>query len=263
MTSLVFFIERIALGLYILSAAGLLWMAQRLNRARRELTVAQFKLEREQSQVRRATAITFGGLLIEFMIAVWAIAQMMAPTIRDMRTGESARVAALERFVTSTPASNAPVVLDTGGQQEEGPDIFATPVPTNTPVGTIIPEAADPVGCPRDSAWLHVPGNGQAIFEATPIIGTANVSDFSSYRFEIRQVGSDTQFGPIGGDVTVPVTNGPLGEIVPLNFDLGEYRFRLVVFDNTRTVRALCEITIHIVEPPTTPTPSPAPSDLE
>ena len=42
MTSLVFFIESISTGLYIIGAGGVLWMAYRFLRARRDLTVAQF-----------------------------------------------------------------------------------------------------------------------------------------------------------------------------------------------------------------------------
>lgn len=256
MTELVFFIEQISFGLYILSMAGLLWVAIRLSRARRDLTVAQFKLEREHAQVRQASAITFGGLLIEVIIGVWAITNVMAPTIRDIRLGgEVQPQRALERFVTSTPAPNEPIALNAGAPAEEGPGIFATPIPTATPVGTILPEAPEIIGCPEDKAWLHIPGNGQLIFEATTVVGTANIADFAFYRFEIKPAQPGSQFAPIGGDYTVPVVNGPLGEILPFNFPEGEYRFRLSVFDQTYTQKALCEITIHISAPPPTPTP--------
>jgi hypothetical protein len=256
MASFVFFIENISFGLYIISAGGILLMLFRLRRARRDLTLAQFKLEREQALVQQASAITFGGLLIEFVIAVWAVTNLMAPTLRDIRSESgSDSASSQERFVTSTPAINPPVALDTGGEEDEEFVIFATPVPTATAVGTIMPDAPDIVGCPRDSAWLLIPGNGQRIFEATTIHGTANISDFAFYRFEIKPAVADAQFQVLGGDNTVPVSDGPLGELVPFNLALGEYRFRLTVFDNTNTMRALCEVTIHITEQPPTPTP--------
>ena len=254
--SLVFFVEQIAFGLYILSAAGILLMAYRLHRARRELTLSQFKLEREHALVRQASAVTLGGLLIEFLIGVWAIANMMAPALRDIQVGANAGAGtAQERFVTSTPAPNPPVVLGGNAPTGDNPDIFATPVPTATPVGTIIPDAPDIVGCPRDSAWIYIPGNGQLLFDATTVEGTANISDFAFYRFEIKPMTPGAEFAPIGGDNTVPVVDGPLGDILPFNFPNGDYRFRLVVFDNTNMMRALCEITIHISDPPPTPTP--------
>jgi hypothetical protein len=257
MTSLAFFIEKIALGLYILSAGGILLMMHRLYRAQRDLTVAQFKLEREHALVRKAGAITWGGLFIEFLIGVWAVANMAAPTLRDIRLGANDQSAKQpKQFVTSTPASNPPFSFDTGGSGDQGPVIFATQPPTATPVGTIIPDAPDSVGCSRESAWLLVPGNGQRIFESTIVFGTANISNFAFYRFEIKPVTAGAQFAPMGnGDFTTPVIEGPLGEISPLNFAYGEYRFRLTVFDNTNTLRALCEVTIHITEPPLTPTP--------
>jgi hypothetical protein len=257
-TSLVYSIESIALGLYLLCAGGILYMAYKLRRARHELAVSQFMLEREHALVRQANAITYGGLLIEFAIAVWAIANLMAPTLRDIELGtNSQNTTGLTRFITSTPAEGVPFALDAGsGSQSDGQDgIFSTPVPTATPVGTIIPGAAEIVGCARDSAWLLVPGNGQLLFDATTVFGTATVSNFAFYRFEIKPEVTGAEFAPIGGDYTVPVVEGPLGEILPFNFSTGDYRFRLSVFDNTNMLRALCEVTIHISEPPPTPTP--------
>ncbi|MBN1202746.1 MAG: hypothetical protein JXJ20_12910 [Anaerolineae bacterium] len=256
MTSLIFFVEKIAFGLYILSAGAILLMVYRLRRARRDLVVAQFKLEREHAQVRQASAITFGGLLIEFVIAVWAITNLMAPTVRDIQIKSGPGTGpAVQKFVTSTPAANPLISLDTGVLQDDEMVIFATPVPTATPVGTILPEAEEIVGCARDSAWFLIPGNGQLLFEATTVVGTASISNFSFYRFEIKPARGDAEFAPIGGDYTVPVVEGPLGDILPFNFAPGEYRFRLTVFDNTNMMRALCEVTIHISAPPPTPTP--------
>ncbi len=256
--SLVFLIEQIAPGLYIMSAGGVLLMVRRLIFARRDLVVSQFTLEREHALVKQASAITLGGLLFEFAIAVWAVANVMAPTIEDIRLGEDVGgIPPQERFVTSTPGPNPPVALGVDGPIDSGPDLFASPVPTVTPVGTILPDAPEIVGCARDAAWIHVPGNGQLLFEATTVTGTASVSDFSFYRFEIKPAISGAEFAPIGGDNPVPMVNGPLGEILPFNFPTGEYRFRLVVFDNTKTLRASCEITIHISDPPSTPTPIP------
>lgn len=262
MTSLVFFIEQASFGLYILLMGGLVLMAYRLQRARRELAVAQFKLEREQAQVRQASAITWGGLLIEGIIAVWAITNVVAPTLRDIRVDDSASPArGLERFVTSTPAPNPQIALGGGEFQAQGPAIFATPVPTATPVGTILPDVPGVVGCPRESAWLYIPANGQLLFEVTTVIGTANIPDFAFYRFEIKPDRVGAEFAPIGGDYTVPVVEGPLGEILPFNFPKGQYRFQLSVFDKTTMQRARCEITIFISDPPPTPTPigTPAP----
>ncbi|MBN2306302.1 MAG: hypothetical protein JXQ72_17600 [Anaerolineae bacterium] len=256
MTSLVFAIEQIAPGLYLISVAGILYMAFELQRARHKLTVSQFKLEREMAQADQSRAITFGGLLIELLIGVGAIANLMAPTLRDIQTGDITGSPVITRFETSTPANNPPISLNAGGSGAEDLAIFSTPPPTNTPVGTILPDAPEIVGCPRDSAWIHIPGNGQLIFEATNVIGTASVSDFAFYKFEIKPAVPGAQFAPLReGDYTQQIVGGPLGQILPWEIPNGEYRFRLAVFDNTRTLRAVCEITIHISDPPPTPTP--------
>ncbi|NDJ77654.1 MAG: hypothetical protein GYB65_15490 [Chloroflexi bacterium] len=108
--SAVYLVERVELGLYILAAGGLVWMILRLRSARRDLAVSQFRLERDIAQIKQARSITFSGLLIEFIIAVWAIANLTAPTVRDIRLGNSdGTEGEVQRFVTSTPASNPAV----------------------------------------------------------------------------------------------------------------------------------------------------------
>lgn len=255
MTSLVFFIESIATGLYIIGAGGLLWMAYRFLRARRELAVSQFKLEREHALVRRASAITIGGLMVEFLVGVWAISALVSPTLRQIRIGEGGTDPSAPRaFITSTPVANAPVNLNVNPLEQQGEQLFSTPPPTATPVGTIIPDMPEAVGCPEDAAWIHIPGNGQLVFEATTVWGTASVSNFSFYRFEIKRAEAGAEFAPIG-EYTEPVVDGPLGDLLPLNFERGDYRFRLTVFDNTQTLVALCEISLRLADPPPTPTP--------
>jgi hypothetical protein len=61
--------------------------------------------------------------------------------------------------------------------------------------------------------------------------------------------------GGTASDYASPVTEGPLGSIVPQNFVPGEYRFRMTVFDASGSMRAACEITIFISEPLPTQTP--------
>ncbi|MFP4321519.1 MAG: hypothetical protein ACLFTK_03615, partial [Anaerolineales bacterium] len=109
-----------------------------------------------------------------------------------------------------------------------------------------------------DQANIRLPGNGQVIYETESIIGTANIADFGYYRFEIRNLETGGDFGVIGGassDYTEPVTDGPLGTIVPQNFAPGEYRFRMVVFDTAGVSRAACEITLFMSDHIPTPTP--------
>lgn len=155
--------------------------------------------------------------------------------------------------------------LDIQTTGDDGEIIFSTPQPSPTPVGTIIPDAPDMVGCAQDSAWMHIPGNGQLVFESTTIMGVATTSNFAFYRFEVKKAQAGAEFAVLGGDHTTQVTSeGPLGEIEPRLFtEMGEYRFRLTVFDNTQMPRSSCEITIHISTPPLTPTPiagTPTPS---
>ncbi|NDJ77655.1 MAG: hypothetical protein GYB65_15495 [Chloroflexi bacterium] len=133
----------------------------------------------------------------------------------------------------------------------DGLEIGATLTPVPTPVGTILPDAPPRIECPRDSAWFHIPDNGQYLFQPITAQGTANIPNFANYRFEIKPANdSNAQFGIMGGDNSTAVTDGPLGLIDINGLAYGEYRLRLAVFDIERVLRASCEITIHIGPPP-------------
>src|SRR5690606_3750465 len=193
--------------------------------------------------------------LVEILIAGWAISTLVAPTLREIRVGDGdANAGAPRAFNTSTPVANEPVNLNNNTQAHQSDHILQKTPTTATAVWTIIPDMPAAVGCPEDAAWIHIPGNGQLVFEATTVWGTASISNFSFYRFENKRAEPGSEFAPIG-EYTEPVVNGPLGDLLPLNFERGDYRFRLTVFDNTQTLVALCEISIRNSDPPPTPTP--------
>jgi hypothetical protein len=112
------------------------------------------------------------------------------------------------------------------------------------------------VGCDTPNATLQVPGNGMIVFEPMLVRGTAYTDNFSFYKFELSGAATGGNFAPVPVDGTNPVQEtGDLGQFVPAFYEPGEYRFRVVVFDTTNTVRAVCEMTIFISEPIPTPTP--------
>jgi hypothetical protein len=268
MTDLVFLVERVAVGLYLICGAGALFWLSRWIGARREFAIAEFDLERELAGRRQANATTWLIAIAEFVLAVYAIANVIAPTLRqDLLTGSGGLVIgsgdSSQVFATSTPGGSgaevqdmmltvtAQVLSESGGIR-----LLTTAVPSATPVGTIVPGQPTPIGCNTAEAALEVPANGQVLFDSVEVRGTANVANFSAYKFELRGPSTGNQFAPVGGDKTSPVREkGVLGQIALNPFQPGQYQFRLAVFDNTGTLRASCTVNVTIRERPPPPTP--------
>ncbi len=266
METVVFLIEQIAPGLFILCGLAVLWGLRAYSSARRSLSSAQFELEKELQRYRASNWLTVIIAVVELGLAVAAVTYVVAPTLRAQPPMAAADVLAPVEtpFVTAIPgaggSAGTPLPDFAAGatipalEDELGLRPFATPTLTPTPVGTIIPDVPPARGCDSPNAQLVIPANGMVIFEATNIVGTATTENFSFYRFVLN--GPSTLNAPaIFGDHTVPVIDGQLGQIVPSLLTPGEHRFALLVYDINNTQRASCEVTIIISEPIPTPTP--------
>lgn len=262
MTTLIFLIEQLATGLYILIGVGLLLALRALARAQAELRATHFELEREIALYARKNALTTLLLLIEAGLIVLGVQRVAAPYLRDTFdvTIAIAQVQSDGEFRTPTPQPvTGGIVIDASGVQlgEQDPAqlIIATPTLTPTPVGTIVPNSPAPIGCDTPGATLQIPANGMIVFEPLVVRGTANTDNFAYYKFELNGPATFGNFAPLA-QYTSPVPEpGALGQFVPAPYEPGRYQFRVIVFDITNTPRASCTITIFISEPIPTPTP--------
>lgn len=261
MTTLVFFVEQIAIGLYILIALGLLLAWRRLLQARRAYRATQFELERDIARDQRSNAITTFVLLVELALVIVGIQQVVAPTIRASANIEQSieGVAQDGVFNTPTPFRADNVQIDPSGVNLTPDDpsarVLATPTLTPTPVGTIVPNAPPVLGCDTPGATLQIPANGMVVFETIRVVGTADMPDFAFYRFELKGPPTFGSFAPLE-TYTQPVPEtGELGQFVPAFYPPGEYQFRVTVFDITNTLGPSCMVNIYIREPIPTPTP--------
>lgn len=258
----IFFVEQIALGLYLLTGAGALLALRAVSRAQGELRSTHFELERELARYRRANALTALVLLVEFGLIVLGVERIVAPTLRERMdiTITLAQAANDGVFVTPTPAPlEGGIVIDASGvvlgEQDPANLVLPTPTLTPTPVGTIVPNSPPPLGCNTPNATLQIPANGMIVFEPIVVRGTASVENFAFYKFELNGPSTFGNFAPVT-QYTVPVPElGELGQFVPSPYQPGQYQFRLSVFDVTNMSRASCTITIYISEPIPTPTP--------
>lgn len=265
MTDVVYLIERLSPGLYLLCGAIFVLALRRLMMARGEMRLAEFELERELARSRQSGAITLALLIVEVALAVFAISTVVAPTMRqDIVAQSSGQPGSVpEDFRTSTPGGTgeemdamlatvtAQVVAGSGG-----PALQLTAAPSATPVGTIIAGLGDPEGCDSDEARLEVPANGMRVFDTLSVAGTAFTDNFAFYKFEMSGPSTGDQFVPVGVNQTSPVRElGALGQVSLAPFQFGQYKFRLAVFDNTTALKAFCMVNIMITERPPTATP--------
>ncbi|MDW8298976.1 MAG: hypothetical protein RML95_06530 [Anaerolineae bacterium] len=264
MTQLVYLIEQIAPAIYLFCAAGVLFWLGRYFAAQAALRAAEFELEREIEEQRRARAITWTIGLIEVGLATLAIAVVVAPTLRADLLSAGLPIQAgsdnEQRFATSTPGGDGSeaegVFLTVTAQALSGGAILQlTAVASPTPVGTIIVGYPTPIGCNSEQAWLEVPANGMRVFDTLTVIGTANIPNFAFYTLEISGPSTGGEFGVLDNKTSPMPQKGVLGQFAVTAFQPGDYRFRLAVFDNLSEMRASCTVWIAISPRPPTNTP--------
>src|SRR5579859_7036143 len=282
-TKIVFLIKEASLGLYLICILGLLFSSRMFIISRRALRVAEFELERELARRKEANAITRTLGLVEVILAIFAIANVIAPSLQaEPLNPNNPAVAVLPTdapFYTSTPGGNGslPNADGTPGSAISGqdsiqnlmltvtaqslqdpsngqPKILITPTEVPTLVGTINPDAPKAVGCESPEAQLQIPANGQVIFDAITVIGTAYTASFSQYKFELSGPSTGNNFAPVGGKSSPVQQRGVLGQLSLNSFQPGAYQFRLVVFDITQTLKASCTVNVELSARPPTPT---------
>ncbi len=261
MTAVIALIDQVAIGIYFLIAAGILLALRRYVIYGEEYRSSYFELERDLSRYRRTNAVTAIIFLVELIFIVAGVQAIVVPELLlDRQLQALVDGARFEDGDFQTPAP-APPAVDLGIDPVALPrsvgaasQIQATPVPTPTPVGTIIP-AEPPVGCDTAGAQLLIPGNGMRVFQPIPVIGTVFADQFSYASVEINGPSTLGSFQVIDEQHIEVREQAEFGQFVPAPYEAGEYEFRLMVFDITNTLRASCLVHIYISDPLPTLTP--------
>ncbi|HEX2621322.1 MAG TPA: hypothetical protein VHL11_14285, partial [Phototrophicaceae bacterium] len=251
--------------LYIFIGLGILLQWRNWSLSRWSYRSTQFELERDISRYQSANAVTTMVLLIEVGLVVFGIQTIVAPTLRKLDTGidVAQQVITDVDFFTPTPGLRATVPFDVGTivfeSNNPADSILFTATPKPTPVGTIIANPPDPVGCDQPGATLQIPANGMKVFQITEVVGTAFTDNFAEYKLELKGPSTNGNFMSLEGNINPIKENASLGQFNPSPYEPGDYEFRVVVFDSTATMRASCTVNIIIEEPQPTRTPLAAP----
>ena len=261
MTAIIALIDQIAIGIYFLIAAGILFALRRYFIHGDDYRSSYFELERDLARYRRSNALTMIILLLELALIVVGVQVVVVPELLDERRLQElvadarAQDGIFETPLPAQPASDLgidPVALPRSADIADR--ILATPLPTPTAVGTIIP-ADPPVGCDSPEAQLRVPGNGMRVFQPVPVMGTVFTDQFSYASLEISGPSTRGSFHLIGDQPSEVREVAEFSLFVPAGYEPGEYQFRLMVYDIANTLKASCLVHIYISEPLPTLTP--------
>ena len=262
MTAIIALIDQIAVGIYFLVGAGILLALRRFLLHGEDYRSSYFELERDLARYRRMNAVTVIVLLLELAIIVVGVQLVVVPELLDDRRIEAllaetrAEDGVFETPVPAQPADSLgidPVALPRSVDASN--QLRATPLPTPTPVGTLIP-ADPPVGCESPEAQLIIPGNGMRVFQPLPVVGTVFTDQFSYASIEINGPSTRGNFQLIDDQPLEVREAEEFSLFVPAGYESGEYQFRLMVYDITNTLKASCLVHIYISEPLPTLTPS-------
>ena len=267
MTTVLRWLTRQAIFVYLACIVGAILYALTGLAARRRREAAQFSLERDVNQQRMLRSFLISGLFLILAVIVFLIANYVEPWLQDAPETTPTLVGILT--LTPTPLVLPTADLTVGAAPPNEPNSatmtaefdnvvtqtvvaplldVATPTPVQLPTPT---EAEVPQpDCPSPNAQLVLPVAGANVSGLVEVRGTATMNAFSYYKFEVQFPGSDVP--NFISQYDIPVQNDLLGYwdvSDPTRYPRGGfYRFRLVVVDiygNT----AICTIPVRIVEP--------------
>jgi hypothetical protein len=247
MGSFIHLVEQIAPLLYLALLAGVLWSLRSAWIAWRDSDVTLFALERETSRARARRALLSTLSFIGIGVVVYLVAGVIAPALPSEAEFTATPPGPL---LTQTPTDTpfpTPTLEDTAIPVDETAateDTSAAPIDTPTPAPTSAP--APSAACPDPNVQITAPGNGQTFSGAFQIFGTANIENFSFYKFDVSGPATNFNFTTINEVAHTPVVNNYLGTIDPLILleSPGAYQLSLVAVDNVGNEAPHCTITI-------------------
>lgn len=247
------FIAGRALWFYPLLALAFVGFLVAYLRTRRETQVALFGLELEVAKARLRRLLGLLLLVVVLASALFVFVSFIEPRLpahrrvsptptRDIFSTPPPTFSNQTPTVTATSTPTATVVLETpqfqptavSGEPEEATQ-------EASPTAQVAPGAVCEITSPADGAQV----SGVVTFG-----GNVTADQFQFYKLEAYgPQTAGTWASLLGGEVTTPVQDGPLGTADFSAWAPGGYSIRVVVVDATYNEVATCYLTLHIVAP--------------
>ncbi len=228
------FFQQYEYVLYWVLGIGAIGFGTAFWKAWLELRGAIFGLEQAVAQQRlnRAAVALFVLFVIGFV--VFALVTFVAP-VAAPEIVLPLDVQGIVSGAELTPAVDGEAVVPT-----------ANPLSTATPLPTVVVE---PEGCLAGEVEITSPKPGTAISGTITVTGTANITNFGFYKFEVARA-SEELWLTIQAQRS-PVIDGNLVEDWDTSFfDPGEYVLQLVVTDSNGVAMAPCRVPARIGNAP-------------
>ena len=227
MDELVPFLQKNEQWIYILLGIVALFPLLRLISAWKAWQGSLYGLEREIAQRRFSAALTVLVLLVMFVLGEFVIVSFVAPSypqVAFLPTGT------LDLLATPT-FTLAPAV--------EGVSTEASLQEFSSQTATVGPE-----GCvPGQIEWEY-PKPGQEVSATVELKGTVNVPNLGYYKYEFAKI-DDEIWNPLAAG-NQPKVNGVIGYWDTSSRPQGDYRLRLVVYDNAQNMLPICIIPVRV-----------------
>jgi hypothetical protein len=206
--------------IYIILAIMGLYAFRRMWRTWREWRDSVYTLEREFALRRLGGATAFGFLVLLLFFGEFYVVTFVVPSLP-----------AADVIVTPTL------------------DLLAEPIDTASSDGTAVPIGTTQVqsgmsGCVPDQIMLTAPQPGEEITGTVTLTGTADVSNFGFYKYEVAPLGT-TSWTTISAG-SKPVRDGELGRWDTSAITNGDYFLQLVILDNVGQTLEPCVIAVRV-----------------
>jgi len=204
---------------YIVLGVMGLYAFRRMWRTWREWHDSVYTLEREFALRRLGGATAFGVLVLLLFFSEFYIVTFVVPALPAVD-------------ILTTPTL----------------DFLAEPAATISSDGTVplgTPEVQSGMsGCVPDQIMLTAPRPGEEISGTITLSGTADISNFGFYKYEIAPQGTDNWTTISAG--ANPVKDGELGNWDTTAIANGDYFLQLVILDNVGQTLEPCVIAVRV-----------------
>ena len=197
-----------------------------------ELRSATFGLERESAQNSLNRSASILVLILTMIVTEFVLVSFIAPA---MPGPVALSTSTLDLLAAPT------ITLPAGELAADAPQLNE-PTPTSEALNSLS------ASCIPKEIQINIPQNGEEIRGVIPIVGSASISNFGFYKFEIKKPDETTWLTIQAGNV--PVVDGKLGDWDTSRLTPGDYQLALVVVDNQAKSSEPCIVQVRVSSPP-------------
>ena len=227
MADVLFFFKNNEVFIYLILGILAAWQMHKFTQAWDDLRSAAFGLEQESARSRLNWATSILVILIILGIVEFGLVSLVIPGVPD---ASPLPTATLDLLATAT------ITLE--------PQQPASEASQATPQATI---SAEENNSNPGELTITSPQSGETVKNIIEIYGTADISNFGFYKFEIAATNNPTWLTIQAGDT--PVQDGFLGYWDTTRLAAGEYSLRLIITDNQGNASQPCTIRVNVAPP--------------